>query len=61
MVSDVEDQKSAMNYSPEHYRERAAEMLKLAEEMENAEARDTFLDLAAGWDRMAQLVERPHL
>ena len=59
MVSNVENQKLAHN-SPEHYRERAAEMLKRAEKMETEEARNTFLDLAAGWDRMAQLVERSH-
>jgi hypothetical protein len=60
MVSDVEDQKWAAHHSPEHYRERAAEMLKRAEEMETEEARNVFLDLASGWDRMAQLVEHPH-
>jgi hypothetical protein len=35
-------------------------MLKRADEMETEEARNTFLELAAGWDRMAQLLERPH-
>jgi hypothetical protein len=60
MVSNVENQRLAAHNSPEHYRERAAEMIKRAEEMETEEARNTFLDLAAGWDRMAQLVERSH-
>ncbi len=61
MVSDVEDQKWAAHNGAEHYRERAAEMLKRAAEMETEEARNVFLDLASGWDRMAQLVEHPYL
>jgi hypothetical protein len=60
MVSCVEGQKLAERHSPEHYRERAADMLRRADEVATEEARNTFLELAAGWDRMAQLVERPH-
>jgi hypothetical protein len=60
MVSSMEDQRLVVRDSPEHYRERAAEMLKWADEVTTDEARITFLELAAGWDRMAQLVERPH-
>ena len=60
MVSSVEYPKSPVHSNPDYYRERAAEMLKRADEMETEEARSTFLDLAAGWDRMAQLVERSH-
>ena len=56
----VEDKKSAVHGSPDYYRERAADMLKRAEAAESEEARNTFLALAASWDRMAQLLERPN-
>ena len=56
----MEDKQSAIAGSPDYYRERAAEMLKQAEDAVSEEARTTFLELAASWDRMAQLVERPN-
>ena len=49
-----------MQGSPDYYRERAADMLKRAEAAESEEARSTFLALAASWDRMAQILERPN-
>jgi hypothetical protein len=47
-------------FGPDYYRQRAAEMLKRAEQMATEEARNTFLELASGWDRMAQLLENSH-
>lgn len=46
--------------TPEYYRDRAAQMLKKAEEAGSEEAKNVFLTLAQSWDRMAQQVERPN-
>lgn len=46
--------------TPEYYRERAAEMLKKAQEAGTDEAKTVFRTLAESWDRMAQQVERPN-
>jgi hypothetical protein len=45
--------------SPEHYRTRAAQMLKLAVEVPDEELRSTLLGLAASWEKLAQQAEKP--
>jgi hypothetical protein len=45
---------------PEHYRAKAAEMLKLAEESADEPTRQTFVLLAANWESLAQTVAAGH-
>jgi hypothetical protein len=51
--------KTALQGTPEHYRARAAEMLKKAQEAETDTARNAFLLLATSWDNLAQHIEHP--
>jgi len=44
---------------PELYRQRAAEMLKLAEKVSEESERKALLDLASTWTSLAQLAEKP--
>ena len=46
--------------SPDHYREKAREMLKQADAAPIGIARAQFLMLAEQWERLAQTVEHPH-
>jgi hypothetical protein len=39
---------------PDYWRRRAEEARTIAEQMENPEAKQTMLEIAAGYDRMAQ-------
>ena len=51
-------EKSVIN-SPDYYRARAAEMLKLAEEATTDEARNTYLQLASNWNSLASKLKNP--
>lgn len=42
---------------PSHWRERARAMRKLAEDMEDGEARKNLLKVAADYDRLAERAE----
>jgi hypothetical protein len=43
--------------TPEHYRQRAAEMRDLAEKAKTPDGRQAYLKLAAQWERLARRVE----
>jgi GTP-sensing pleiotropic transcriptional regulator CodY len=43
----------------EHYRAKAAAMLKLAEDAATEEARKLFLQLATNWNSLAETLENP--
>jgi hypothetical protein len=51
--------KKPLEGTPEYYRERAAEMLKKAEEAATDTARSSYLQLAASWQQLAQKLEQP--
>jgi hypothetical protein len=42
---------------PEHWRQRAQEMRKLAEDIKDSPARQTMLRIAADYDRLAERAE----
>jgi hypothetical protein len=44
----------------EHYRAKAAEMLKLAEECATQEARKLYLQLATNWNSLAEKLDNPN-
>jgi hypothetical protein len=46
--------------SPELYRQRAEEMRALARQATSEEGRQTYLKLAAHWDRLAVTLEHPN-
>jgi hypothetical protein len=48
-----------MEGTPDYYRERAAEMLKEAQEADTDNARNSYLMLATSWDNLAQQIEHP--
>jgi hypothetical protein len=43
---------------PQHYRTRAAEMLKMANEVPDKELKITLLSLASAWEKLAQQAEK---
>jgi hypothetical protein len=43
----------------EHYRARAAEMLKMAEDSATQEARKLYLQLATNWNSLAEKLDHP--
>jgi hypothetical protein len=45
--------------APEHYRAKASEMLKLADEAHTEEARASYRRLAAHWGGLANMIEHP--
>lgn len=45
-------------YTAKDWRDRAEEARARAEEMRDARARQIMLDIAAGYDRLAEMVER---
>jgi hypothetical protein len=57
--SSVGQRKPRLEGTPGYYRERAAEMLKKAQEADTDNARNSYLLLAQGWDNLAQNLERP--
>jgi len=42
----------------EYYRQRAAEMRQRAKDATEADLRDSYLQLAANWDYLAELAEK---
>ena len=44
--------------NPSHWRERAAEARKNAEQMSDAESKRTMLEIAAAYEKLAQRAER---
>ena len=51
--------KMPLEGTSELYRDRAAEMLKKAEEAASEGARLSFIQLAANWQHLAQALEHP--
>ena len=47
----------ALINSPSHWRDRAEEARRIAEDMADAEAKRMMLDIADGYDRLAQHAE----
>jgi hypothetical protein len=45
--------------TPEHYRAKASQMLKLADEAHTEEARASYRRLAAHWGGLAKMIEHP--
>ena len=43
---------------PEHWRERAEEVLSLADQANDPASKATLLDIAAGYERLAQQAEQ---
>ena len=55
----MSDMQPARPGSPEFYRAQAAQMLKKADEAATEESRQTFLNLAENWHRLAKQAEEP--
>jgi hypothetical protein len=56
----MEREKTPLQLTAEHYRERAAEMLQKSQEAETEQGRNSYLMLATGWDNLAQKLEHPN-
>jgi hypothetical protein len=47
-----------LNSDPEHWRRRADESRKLANQLDDPDAKATMLEIARSYDRLAELIEK---
>jgi hypothetical protein len=55
------DDQQAKPHKPEYCLQKAAEMLKRADQAPNEDDRQAFRALAEQWQRLAKVAERPHI